>query len=216
MISEHDKPSAAPAGKDNSYTAAGDHTTAAAIGKQYLHEFPPSDNPDKSPLRSDDGELSSGRHAQSVAKTNRDTPEALRIEFHHPLEKWLGKSWARTMLKLLTKENAVGDTALERIIRSYRNPAAPAGQKLKYWAIHKFIDRMRGDVDAETFRKKLADHTPTVRGLVIVARSHRRVRPDQPQKFTAPLFAVWNFTNRCNLACKHCYQDSERKPSPTS
>lgn len=24
----------------------------------------------------------------------------------------------------------------------------------------------------------------------------------------APLFVVWNFTNRCNLKCKHCYQDA--------
>jgi MoaA/NifB/PqqE/SkfB family radical SAM enzyme len=30
-----------------------------------------------------------------------------------------------------------------------------------------------------------------------------------PQKFSSPLFVVWNFTNRCNLKCRHCYQDSE-------
>jgi len=24
----------------------------------------------------------------------------------------------------------------------------------------------------------------------------------------APLFVVWNFTNRCNLRCKHCYQNA--------
>ncbi|HQL55521.1 MAG TPA: radical SAM protein, partial [Phycisphaerae bacterium] len=29
-----------------------------------------------------------------------------------------------------------------------------------------------------------------------------------PQRFSAPLFSVWNFTNRCNLRCRHCYQDS--------
>jgi radical SAM protein with 4Fe4S-binding SPASM domain len=68
---------------------------------------------------------------------------------------------------------------------------------------------MRGEVDVETFRRRLAGHGPTVRGLVIVARSIAEFGLTVPQKFTAPLFAVWNFTNRCNLTCRHCYQDSE-------
>ena len=46
--------------KDESYTAAAIHSTAAAIGKQYLHDFPPSNNADKSPFRTSDGDLTSG------------------------------------------------------------------------------------------------------------------------------------------------------------
>jgi pyruvate-formate lyase-activating enzyme len=33
-----------------------------------------------------------------------------------------------------------------------------------------------------------------------------------PQPTGAPVTIVWNFTNRCNLNCLHCHQDS----SPTS
>jgi radical SAM protein with 4Fe4S-binding SPASM domain len=29
-----------------------------------------------------------------------------------------------------------------------------------------------------------------------------------PQRWLNPLFVVWNFTNRCNLHCNHCYQNS--------
>jgi radical SAM protein with 4Fe4S-binding SPASM domain len=43
----------------------------------------------------------------------------------------------------------------------------------------------------------------------VVARSVAEFGLTVPQRFVAPLFAVWNFTNRCNLACRHCYQDSE-------
>jgi len=49
----------------------------------------------------------------------------------------------------------------------------------------------------------------TVRGLNIVAKSIAEFGLTVPQKFSAPLFVVWNFTNKCNLKCKHCYQDSE-------
>ena len=68
---------------------------------------------------------------------------------------------------------------------------------------------MRGGVSVETFHQRLAGHRPTVRGLVIVARSVAEFGLTTPQRFTAPLFAVWNITNRCNLRCRHCYQSSD-------
>ena len=34
-----------------------------------------------------------------------------------------------------------------------------------------------------------------------------------PQKLPAPFMIVWNFTNMCNLRCKHCYQRAD-KPLP--
>jgi len=198
---------------DASYTRPGGHTTAAALGKEYRHEFPCSRNPDKRPDRDDDGDLSSGRYARAAAPlADKITHSALRIDYHHPLENWLGRRPFRWLLGRLAADDGDGTTALERIIASYRNAAAPWSQRLKYWLIHRFIDRMRGDVDAATFRSRLGEHGPTLRGLVIVARSIAEFGLTVPQRFVAPLFAVWNFTNRCNLSCRHCYQDSLRGP----
>jgi len=45
---------------------------------------------------------------------------------------------------------------------------------------------------------------------VVKGISHFGVR--HPQPTAAPIVVVWNFTNRCNLNCLHCHQDS----SPTS
>ncbi|MGC9455099.1 MAG: radical SAM protein [Phycisphaerae bacterium] len=195
---------------DGSYTAAGGHTTAARLGKSYQHEFPPSPNPDKSSERTDDGRLNSGQYArQSATLADRVTPSAVQIDYHHPLERWLGHPAFRRLLGMLARDDANGLTALERIISSYRNPHAPVGDRLKYWPFHKLIDRFRGDTDVQTFRRRLAGHAPTVRGLVIVARSVGEFGLTVPQRFVAPLFAVWNFTNRCNLSCRHCYQDSD-------
>ena len=136
------------------------------------------------------------------------------MQFHHPLENWLVRREFRWLLRTLSASSsphngAAPTTAIERIIASYANPDAPLWERIKYWPIHRFIDRMRGSVDAATFRERMGGHTPTVRGLVIVAQSIAEFGLTVPQKFVAPLFAVWNFTNRCNLACKHCYQDSD-------
>jgi len=198
-----------PRAADVSYTAAAEHSTAAAIGKEYAHEFPPSANPDKRPDRTDDGRLSSGCYARENLLEADAARRELRIDYHHPLERWLARRPFHWLLKKLSEDSPDGTTALERIIAGYADPSLPRLTRWKYWLFHRFIDRMRGDTPAETFRRRLAGHRPTVRGLVIVARSVAEFGLTVPQKFVAPLFAVWNFTNRCNLSCRHCYQDSE-------
>ena len=197
---------------DASYTRPAGHSTAAEIGKEYKHEFTTGDDLDKTPNRDSDGQTSSGQYVtRCEALTDHITPRLLQPEFHHPLENWLGRRPMRWFLKMLSRSDKNGLTALERIITSYRNPDAPIRQRIKYAPVHFFIDRMRGDTDVATFRKRLSGHGPTVRGLVIVAKSIAEFGLTVPQKFVAPLFAVWNFTNRCNLACSHCYQDSEAR-----
>ncbi len=197
-------------GADSSYTAPGEHTTAARMGKDYRHEFALRESGSLSPDRPDDGRLTSGAYAHEAMDLPDDlTPEALRIDYHHPLERWLKLRPVRRLLGRLAKVGPDGRAALERIIAAYGDPDAPLRQRLLYWPLHKFIDRMRGEASVETFRARLASHAPTLRGLVIVARSLAEHGLTVPQRFSAPLFAVWNFTNRCNLACRHCYQDSD-------
>jgi len=207
-----------PKQQDRSYTAAGEHTTAAAIGKQYIHEFPASEDSRKDPHRDGDGQVSSGQYVAGCENLrDQSTDKAFQIDYHHPLEKWVGRRPFRWLLRRISRPIVVKDkagqqtttTTLERILASYRNPKAPLWHRIKYWCLHKFIDHFRGKTSVETFRAKLAENKPTVRGLVIVARSVGEFGLTTPQRFAAPLFAVWNFTNRCNLACKHCYQDSE-------
>ncbi len=203
-----------PASPDLSRTGPLPHTTAAALRKHYEHEFRPSENPDKRSQRDDDGHVTSAEYTRSVRVTDDPTaPETLQIDFHHPLERYLDKKLFRWLLRKLSEGDDHGQTPLERIITTYRSSDAGIWERIKYFLLHRFIDRMRGEVDVETFRQRLSGHAPTVRGLVIVAKSIAEFGLTVPQKFVAPLFAVWNFTNRCNLHCKHCYQDSVRTPT---
>jgi radical SAM protein with 4Fe4S-binding SPASM domain len=208
-----------PAKGDNSAPADGsaapacDPPTAAAVGRYRTASFAPSDNENQSPCRADDGHVSSGRYAADASSlVDVITPEALQIRYHHPLENWLGRRPVRWLLAKLTADSPGGQTALERILASYRDEAASGWRRLTYWPVHRLIDRLRGATDVATFRRRVAQHKPTLHGLVIVARSIAEFGLTRPQRFVAPLFAVWNFTNRCNLACRHCYQDSRKSP----
>ncbi|RLE59575.1 MAG: radical SAM/SPASM domain-containing protein [Thermoprotei archaeon] len=44
------------------------------------------------------------------------------------------------------------------------------------------------------------------RGLALVLEGLALYGVTVPQKLPAPFLIVWNFTNACNLRCKHCYQ----------
>ena len=49
------------------------------------------------------------------------------------------------------------------------------------------------------------------KGISLVMRSVAHYGLTYPQKFIAPPVVVWNFTNTCNLKCKHCYQSAGKK-----
>lgn len=224
MAEERSVPNVRQRGNGDGYdsrTQAHPHSTAARIDKQYRPDFPVSTNPDKRSARRDDGHVTSHAHALSSrflhrrAAASRNAVDGrngqrrtVDMDYHHPLEDVLATRVMQRLLGWISRRRKSGQTVIEEIITSYANPQAPFWRRLKYWPFHLFIDKMRGSVSAETFRQRVAKHTSTVRGLVVTARSLAEFGLTVPQRFSAPLFAVWNFTNRCNLRCKHCYQDS--------
>jgi radical SAM protein with 4Fe4S-binding SPASM domain len=51
------------------------------------------------------------------------------------------------------------------------------------------------------------------KGLINVLNGIGKYGVTRPYKTCAPFLVVWNYTNACNLKCKHCYQHAD-KPSP--
>jgi radical SAM protein with 4Fe4S-binding SPASM domain len=238
-------------GRYDSRTEAQSWSTAARIGKEYEHDAPVSENPDKSSARTDDGGISSHEYIRrtrglrergtGILPVVRDTADggcatptaeggcatsggsagaspsrhiSISVDYHHPLEDYLAKRWMQRLLGFLSKPRRNGRTILEDLIESYANPAATFGRRVKYAPLHWFIRRMKGGVSDESFRERLAERRDVVRGLVATARSVAEFGLTVPQRFSTPLFAVWNFTNLCNLNCRHCYQDSGHQPLP--
>lgn len=209
------------AGRYDSRTQPPAHSTACKLGKQYHDEWPVSTNPDKRATRPDDGYVTSGdylRHTQAargVAAGSGDGEAAadsgacrFDLDYHHWLEDTLDKYWMRKLLRFLSRPRRGRKTIIEQVIASYGDPAAPWWQRVLYWPLHQAISRIKGSTSTETFRKRVVQHSSTVRGLVLTARSVAEFGLSTPQRFSAPMFVVWNFTNRCNLDCKHCYQDT--------
>jgi len=130
----------------------------------------------------------------------------------HPLEKWLNRDWFRWLLgKLCEDRSGTARPHLEQALMSYGDPEGKLHEKVLYRPIHAIIDRLRGRMSREQLRAKLGGHPPTVRGIVATASSVARLGLTVPQRWLMPLFVVWNFNNRCNLSCRHCYQSSINK-----
>jgi len=51
------------------------------------------------------------------------------------------------------------------------------------------------------------------KGLVNILDGVGRYGITRPQRLAAPFLVVWNYTNACNLNCKHCYQRAD-EPTP--
>jgi radical SAM protein with 4Fe4S-binding SPASM domain len=69
------------------------------------------------------------------------------------------------------------------------------------------IKTLHGDI--EDAKRALKD--PALRrGVSLVFEGLGLYGVTVPQKMPAPFLIVWNFTNMCNLRCKHCYQRADR------
>ena len=74
---------------------------------------------------------------------------------------------------------------------------------------HPIIKRLFSKANlAEAEVKKLMADTLIRKSMLNVVRgiSHFGLRTPQPT--AVPVVIVWNFTNRCNLYCRHCHQNS--------
>ena len=192
--------------------------TAHKLGKEYHDHQPIPADLRRAATRGDDGDLTSQAYLERAADRRQEGAAGSRcrfdLDYHHWLEDVLGKYWMRKLLKHVSRRRRGRKTVLEEVIASYGDPQAPLGQRILYWPLHKAIDRVKGSTPMEVFRERVARHTSTVRGLVLTARSVAEFGLTVPQRFSAPMMVVWNFTNRCNLTCKHCYQDTEHRALP--
>ncbi len=131
------------------------------------------------------------------------------LDYSHPLEKLLSSKIFQVILRKLSEARpGTAKPHLERALLSYGDAKAPAHEKIAYWPIHKALDKWKGSLSRTELAAKIADHRPTLRGIIATSRSVGKFGLQVPQRWLNPLFIVWNFTNRCNLKCSHCYQSS--------
>jgi radical SAM protein with 4Fe4S-binding SPASM domain len=132
----------------------------------------------------------------------------------HKFEDYLARPVMQKFLGLLTRRNGNGRCYLEEVFERYDRPDQTLWERLKFAIPHRAIEvfRARTGVDRDTLKAKALHHRPTARALVNTARSIAKYGLTVPQRFSAPLIVVWNYTQACNLTCRHCYQSATHKP----
>ncbi|MBS7623461.1 radical SAM protein, partial [Candidatus Bathyarchaeota archaeon] len=107
-----------------------------------------------------------------------------------------------------------GDSKLDMALRSFAQDEPPGGFTDRAYSLlvktilsigcHAFgtnIDAMKRYLSEPTVR----------RGVTAVLSSIGSYGITRPQLLKAPFLVVWNFTNACNLRCKHCYQNAGKR-----
>jgi len=120
----------------------------------------------------------------------------------------------RYVFSLLSKKDNNDKSILEDIFHLYTQGDGhlPPLRKLKVFPFYIFFEtgRVVFGQTREDVKRELNNRT-FQKGISLVMRSMAHYGPTYPQKFIAPPVVVWNFTNSCNLKCKHCYQSAGKR-----
>lgn len=128
------------------------------------------------------------------------------------VEKWLNNSASRFLLRWISGSSENGkilDTALKNYAYEEIDLDMSLKERLSSKLVGFFIDRGSEifDVDPEEMRKSLRD--PVIRrGISNVLEGIGEYGVNKPYTGIAPFLVVWDYTWRCNLKCKHCYEDA--------
>lgn len=127
--------------------------------------------------------------------------------------KLLGNRGVQAVFRRITRKRDDGLSTLDHFFRAYATGQMSLGERVKFAIPLWLTERIRKRVGAsrETLAGRVLGHGPTARALVNTVRSVGRLGLTSPQEFVAPLMVVWNFTQACNLHCKHCYQNADRR-----
>jgi len=140
------------------------------------------------------------------------------IKVHpHKVELFLSSASTRRVFKLLLNRRPGEESYIEKIARRYCGEKGLFGtleQRLMYPLFYLLMEVARigfFKVDREFIREQIFNQPLYLKVIPLVLESVAELGLTRPQNFVSPLLVVWNFTNACNLKCKHCYQDATRK-----
>lgn len=126
-------------------------------------------------------------------------PERIRRLLNNPL--------TRMFLRHLSRRRKSGKLLVEEIVGSFGK-----GFKFRYFLYHLLLELVLKAYQID--RQKAIDEffsVPTYqKAVALLTCSVARYGATTPQQFAFPILVVWNFTNACNLRCRHCYQDAGR------
>ena len=149
--------------------------------------------------------------AQSTLEPRGEQSEAyLVMDLTYLVRFFLKNRVNRWVFAQLANEDEEKETILEDIFSLYtKGKNLSLGRRIQILPFYLFFEsgRVLFGQGRKEVREKLTD--PLFQhGIALTMRSIATYGFQHPQIFTAPPVVVWNFTNSCNLRCRHCYQEA--------
>lgn len=127
--------------------------------------------------------------------------------------KFLNSSITKKVLTNCLKKTDRGETVLEEVIKNLPEEnemfLKRIYQEKGYFIIYTIINHICKlfNIPRSDIKKMLSN--PLIRKSILnVAETVAEFGVSKPMVFAEPLMVVWNITGRCNLRCKHCYEDA--------
>ena len=127
----------------------------------------------------------------------------------------LGNPVSRALLKNSLRRYEIDDKTYSAL---YWSLGAYAGEKFDYplslrlqsqiIALLMRLGIVLANGDEEAVKEAVLRDRHVRRGICVVLEGIARYGITVPQRLPSPFLMVWNFTNSCNLRCKHCYQQA--------
>ncbi|MGC8778621.1 MAG: radical SAM protein, partial [Candidatus Caldatribacteriaceae bacterium] len=130
------------------------------------------------------------------------------------VRKYLNLGVVRFLFRWVTRPSPHGTVKLERILLFYgkKKEELSFPERVSFFPIYMVIEILRLLLrwKKEYLENEIFGSRNIRRATMNLAKSIAQYGATQPQIFAGPLLVVWNFTNRCNLKCRHCYQNAGR------
>ncbi|HDD71565.1 MAG TPA: radical SAM protein [Candidatus Aenigmarchaeota archaeon] len=132
------------------------------------------------------------------------------------VNKWLGNPISRRFLRWIARREG-GSSKLEKALKKYAGEDVELSfqEKFAYLLTKLFIEKGAEsfDISKEDVKKAMKESVVR-RALVNILEGIGYYGVQRPQTTAAPFLIVWDYTNACNLRCKHCYADAKPSPAP--
>lgn len=130
------------------------------------------------------------------------------------IEHWLNNPLSRALLSFCTAHDKYG-SRMENALKSYAGLKVKTGLrgKIANKIVSASLDFICSKLDANgkhELREALKEGYWR-KGLASVLEGIAWKGVKKPFIAAAPFLVVWNFTNACNLHCKHCYQNAGKR-----
>ena len=119
----------------------------------------------------------------------------------------------QNLLRWMCDEDEKGETPLLRLFHYYTKGGTDGSRDLRYELPSYGLDLMNkvSGIEKDYAIEKMYGRDFVTKSIIHAIRSVAELGVSKPQQFISPVLVVWNFTQRCNLACSHCYQNAGEK-----